>query len=54
MNGKGDKDRTADIKRYQENYEKIFGTATTSTTRRTRPRQDVQRNEVERDTRRRR
>ena len=25
MNGKGDKDRTSDIKRYQDNYEKIFG-----------------------------
>jgi hypothetical protein len=53
MNGKGDKDRTSDIKRYQDNYEKIFRTSTTSTTRRrTRYEEPVQERQVGRDTRR--
>lgn len=44
MNGKGDKDRTSDVKRYKNNYERIFGDNPPITT--TRPRQDVQRDKV--------
>ena len=31
MNGKGDKDRTSDIKKYKNNYERIFGSKPTTT-----------------------
>ena len=34
MNGKGDKDRTSDVKRYKDNYERIFGSHSTFTTTR--------------------
>ena len=33
MNGKGDKSRTSDTKRYEDNYEKIFNYTTTSSTK---------------------
>ena len=42
MNGKGDKDRTSDIKRYQNNYEKIFNGTTFTTSRRDRHRKTIQ------------
>jgi hypothetical protein len=43
MNGKGDKDRTNDIKRYQENYDRIFSNSSCITTgRRAKPRQSIQ------------
>ena len=51
MNGKGDKNRTSDIKRYKNNYERIFGSKPVTTA--TRPRQDVPRNKVGRGTKRR-
>ena len=34
MNGKGDRDRTSNIKRYKENYDKIFGNASNITAKR--------------------
>ena len=47
MNGKGDKDRTSDIRRYQDNYEKIFGSnLDNTTTGRPRYKQDVPRRKV--------
>ena len=43
MNGKGDKNRTSDIKRYKDNYDKIFGNTTFNAAKRdTRPGQSIQ------------